>query len=132
VQARLLALWPALRAPLLQSLDVRAAERTESLQTQLGERSAKESADITAVLRELQRSISAELHEPEYKQMELSLWPQSERTQFQLNQAALRKRLEEIPGEIEAETARVQARYQAPQARLFPVAVTFLVPAGLQ
>ena len=65
-------------------------------------------------------------------QLEFKLWPQSERDQLQRNQAALRKRLEEIPDEIGEETKRVQARYADPQARLFPVAVTFVVPAGLE
>jgi len=132
VQPALLALWPSLRGPLLTSLDVRAADRTESLQAQLAERAAKEAADITAVLEELARSISAELNAPVVPQMQLELWPASERDQFQRNQAALRKRLAEIPGEIEAETRRVAARFANPQARLFPVAVTFLVPEGMR
>jgi hypothetical protein len=43
----------------------------------------------------------------------------------------MRARLKEIPAEIERETAAIQARYANPQARLFPVAVTFLVPEKL-
>jgi hypothetical protein len=132
VQEQLLRLWPTLRPSLLQSLDARAGDRGASLQAQLAERAAKEAADITAVLEELARSITNELNEPEFVQMQLDLWPQSERDQFQRNQAALRKRLAEIPGEITAETQRVQARFANPQARLFPVAVTFLVPEGLR
>ena len=132
VQDQLVSLWPTLRSSLLQALDVRSADRTESLQAQLAERAAKEAADITSVLEELARSITAELNEPEIVQLELDLWPQSERDQFQRNQAALRKRLAEIPGEIAAETQRIQGRFANPQARLFPVAVTFLVPEGLR
>ena len=37
-------------------------------------------------------------------------------------------RVREIPGEIERETAAIRARFADPQARMFPVAVTFLVP----
>ncbi len=132
VQEQLLALWPALRPALMQSLEVRSADRTQSLQAQLAERAAKEAADIRSVLEELARSITAELNEPEVVQLSLNLWPQTEREQFQRNQAALRKRLTEIPGEIEAETQRVLARFADPQARLFPVAVTFLAPEGLE
>ncbi len=132
VQEQLLNLWPALRPSLMQSLEVRSADRTQSLQAQLAERAAKEAADIRSVLEELARSITAELNEPEVVQLSLNLWPQTEREQFQRNQAALRKRLTEIPGEIEAETQRVLARFADPQARLFPVAVTFLAPEGLE
>ena len=131
VQEQLLQLWPDLRPSLLQALEARSADRTASLQAQLAERAAKEAADITAVLEELAASITAELNEPEVVQLQLDLWPQSERDQFQRNQAALRKRLAEIPGEIAAETQRIQARFADPQARLFPVAVTFLVPEGM-
>ena len=74
------------------------------------------------------RTIQGELAEPEYTQLELELWPKSEREQLVRNEAALRRRLEEIRGEIEQETARSAARYANPKARLFPVAVTFLVP----
>jgi hypothetical protein len=44
---------------------------------------------------------------------------------------ALRHRLEQIPAEIEQETALVRSRFADPEARLFPVAVTFLVPERL-
>ncbi|KKL69031.1 hypothetical protein LCGC14_2119050, partial [marine sediment metagenome] len=37
----------------------------------------------------------------------------------------------EIPGEIERETEAIRARFANPQARMFPVAVTFLVPDKL-
>ena len=40
-------------------------------------------------------------------------------------------RLAEIPAEIEAEQAVIQARYADPQPRLFPVALAFLVPEKL-
>ncbi len=42
----------------------------------------------------------------------------------------LRRRLEEIPAEIERETAAIRARYADPEPRLFPVAVTLPRPAG--
>jgi len=51
--------------------------------------------------------------------------------QLTRNTAALRRRLELIPGEIEAEQAAIRDRFADPQPRLFPVAVTFLVPERL-
>ena len=47
------------------------------------------------------------------------------------NTQALRHRLVEIPGEIEAEQAAICARYADPEPRMFPVAVTFLIPARM-
>ena len=43
----------------------------------------------------------------------------------------MRARLREIPAEIARETAAAAARFSSLQPRLFPVAVTFLVPRRL-
>ena len=59
------------------------------------------------------------------------MFSSSEREQYNRNVAALQARLAQIPVEIEQETAAIRARYAAPQPRLFPVAVTFLVPERL-
>jgi hypothetical protein len=40
----------------------------------------------------------------------------------------LQARADAIPAEIEQETAAIRERFAEPQPRLFPVAVTFLVP----
>ena len=92
----------------------------------MAERAEKEAADIRTVLEELTRAIETELTEPEYEQ--LALWPKAEREQLVRNETALHRRLTEIPGEIAQETALIAQRYANPQARLFPVAVTFLLP----
>ncbi len=60
--------------------------------------------------------------------MQLTLFDDPEREQFERNKLALQSRLKEIPAEIERETAAIKARYVNPQPRMFPVAVTFLVP----
>jgi DNA-binding NtrC family response regulator len=44
------------------------------------------------------------------------------------NMDALRARLREIPAEIERETAAAAAGFSNLQSRMYPVAVTFLVP----
>lgn len=54
--------------------------------------------------------------------------PELLKLHFEHNAASLRARAAQIPGEIEAETAGIQAHYAEPHPRLFPVAVTFLVP----
>ena len=51
-----------------------------------------------------------------------------EKDQFERNKDFLRDRSKAIPAEIERETMAIKSRYANPQPRLFPVAVTFLVP----
>ena len=55
-------------------------------------------------------------------------WVDEERQQLERNMNALRARVREIPAEIQRETAAIKARFEDPQPRMFPVAVTFLVP----
>ncbi len=129
VRQTLLGLYPSLVPSLTQALEARMRDRIDGLQRKLGERAAKEAGDIRAILTELQQAIARELDEPEFVQ--LSLFEDYEQEQFRRNQESMRARLKEIPAEIERETAAIQARYANPQARLFPVAVTFLVPQKL-
>ncbi|MCW5883280.1 MAG: DISARM system SNF2-like helicase DrmD, partial [Anaerolineae bacterium] len=117
VKARLVELWPTIEASLKQSLEARAKERTASLERQLAERAEKEAADITAILRELERQIQAELDGPGYEQLELFTVP--EREQYQRDVSVLRARLDQIPAEIEQEVKQVHQRYADPQPRLF-------------
>jgi hypothetical protein len=51
-----------------------------------------------------------------------------ERSQREIDLGGLRARLEEIPQELARETAHLRDRYRDPKPRLFPVAVTFLIP----
>jgi hypothetical protein len=67
------------------------------------------------------------MNHPEYAQPTL-FDTGEERAQFERNKVALHIRLKEIPAEIEREVAAVQKRYSDPQPRMFPVAVTLLVP----
>jgi hypothetical protein len=122
----LLGLYPKLAPSLATALQARTEDRTAGLQKKLAERADKEADDIRAILTELKRSIEEELDQPEVVQ--LTLFDEPEREQFERNKLALQSRLKEIPAEIERETAAVKARYADPQPRMFPVAVTFLVP----
>jgi hypothetical protein len=126
VKKELKAMWPKLETPLVQAMEARMKDRIESMQKLLEERKQKEIQDTRAVLKELQVMIERELAEPEYAQLEL--WSNSEREQYNRNVAALRLRLKQIPDELEKEIESVNKRYADPQPRLFPVAVTFLVP----
>ena len=131
LHTRLAAQWPKHQDALLAALEARMRERATSMAKHLSERCDKEVADITAILTELRRAIEAELHEPVVSQLLLPAFSDAEREQFARNEESLRARVAQIPGELAAETAAIRARYTNPSPRLFPVAVTFLVPEGL-
>jgi hypothetical protein len=126
VKDSLLALYPKLAPSLATALQGRTEDRTTGLQKKLAERATKEANDIRAILTELKRAIEEELGQP--GPVQLTLFDDPERDQFERNKLAIQGRLKEIPGEIERETEAVRARYANPQPRMFPVAVTFLVP----
>ncbi len=126
VMDKLLELYPSLTTSLASALEARMKDRVSGLEKRLAERAEKEANDIASILTELKKSIEAEINEPEYAQ--LSLFDDPEREQFERNKNAMRTRAKEIPEEIERETKAIKARFANPQARMFPVAVTFLVP----
>jgi hypothetical protein len=130
MQKQLLKLWDKFASPLAQSLEARMKDRTSGLQKKLGERATKEAQDIEAILLELKRAIDTELDEPEDEQ--LSLFDDLEKNQFERNRDFLRDRSKAIPTEIERETAAIRSRFADPQPRMFPVAVTFLVPERMR
>ena len=129
MQKQLLELWDKFAPALAQSLEARMKDRTSGLQKKLAERAEKEAEDIEAILLELKKAIETELDDPEYQQ--LALFDDPEKEQFERNKDFLRARSKEIPAEIERETAAIRARFADPQPRMFPVAVTFLVPERL-
>ena len=55
-------------------------------------------------------------------------WAEPEKQQRERDRRSLESRLAEIPGELARETEHLRSRYRDPQPRLFPVAVTFLIP----
>ncbi len=129
VRQRLAALWPQLAHPLLTALDARGRDRTDSIRNQLANRAAEEVEKITRVLRDLEAAIRAEVGRPPDPQRHL--FTEMEREQEDRNLDFLRHRLTELPAELARETEAIRRRYADPQPRLFPVAVTFLVPEGL-
>lgn len=129
IQQKLAGLWSSYAEALRRSLETRMRDRTNSLQRDLKNRENKEVADITAILTELQRSILTELEEPAFKQLEL--FNTVEKEQFERNINSLRMRVEQIPQEIEQETVAIRARFQDPTPRLFPLAITYLIPQKL-
>jgi hypothetical protein len=131
VKKKLLALWPKNADALRQALEARMKDRAESLQKLLADRAQKETQDITAILTELQKAIQEQLNDPFYQQEYLPGMAPVEQEQFERNVDALRRRIQQIPKEIERESTAIQGRFADPQPRMFPVAVTFLVPEKL-
>ena len=128
VKEKLQALWPKNAESLRLAAEARTREKTDSMKRTLAERATKESDDITTILTELQRAIQEQLDDPFYREQYLPGMAPTEVEQFERNVDALRRRLHEIPREIEKETEAIKARFADPQPRMFPVAVTFLVP----
>lgn len=129
IEARFQALWPKQRDALLTSLEVRRAERTKNLEKNFEELAEKEVNKLRMIMTELQRGIQEHLNAKDDPQLTLDLGgDEPGRQQRDRDLAALRRRLTEIPDEIERESAHIRSRFRNPSARLFPVAVTWLIP----
>lgn len=123
-------LWPKLEPSVVQALDARKNDRMQHLVSTLERRRDKDIEDIVRILGELKASVEAQLNqssEPE----QLTMWGDTERDQLRRNLNALRARVDSIPKEIEHESEVIRTRYSNNEARVFPVALTFVVPEGL-
>jgi len=127
---RLQELWPSLEEAVLEALKARTKERTRNQGSRLEERRDREVSDMQTILQDLARRIHEGMEEPPKEQ--LLLWSTEEQEQLRRNVDGLRARLREIPDEMLREEAAIRERYAEPSDRLFPVALTFLVPEGLR
>ena len=127
IETRFRGLWPKYRDPLLAALDARMNERTKNLAKTLQERADRDVGKLKAIMSELQKTIQAELNDKEGPR-QLHMFAMDERDQWERDRSALRRRTQEIPEEIERESEHIQSRFANPSARLFPVAVTWLIP----
>lgn len=121
-------MWPTHRDGLHRALEARMRDRTKTLRNRLDERADSEVAAMRNAITELLNNIRTELTAVP-PQMELFSTP--EREQLERDRNALERRLDELPEEMSLEEARIRARYASPSPRLFPVSVTYLVPAGM-
>ncbi len=131
MQQNLAAQWPNHRDELATALNSRMRERAISLQKKLADRATKEEKDIRVILTELQQNIRQEIQRPEVVQLQLEGFSTDERQQYERDLNALEERARQIDSEIQQEVARIRQRFADPQPRLFPVAVTYLVPEHL-
>ena len=86
---------------------------------------------MDAILTELERNIHETLDDTRQWEQVSLFEIESERDQLHQDQEALVRRLDGLPALREQETAALRRRYAEPQARWFPAAVTFLVPAAI-
>ncbi len=129
IEARFQALWGKNRDALLLALETRRVERTKNLEKNLEELAEKEVNKIKSVMTELKRAIQGELDRKDGPQMLLDLGgDEPGKRQRENDLAALRRRIKEIPEEIQRESDHIRSRFANPSARLFPVAVTWLIP----
>lgn len=129
IESRFQNLWSKHQDALMSALDARKVDRTKNLEKHLDELAEKEVNKLTTVMTELQRAIQAELERKDGPQMMLDLGgDEPGKQQRERDLAALRRRFNEIPEEIQRESEHLRSRFTNPAARLFPVAVTWLIP----
>jgi Helicase conserved C-terminal domain len=133
VKGELVDLWDNIAGPLYDAVEARGRERADSLARTLTDRARGDVEAIAAVLTDLRATIEAQLDDLEGdRQVQLTLnFDLDEREQFRRDVDALRRRLDDIPGEIEREQDAIRRRYADPIPRLFPAAVTFLLPPAV-
>ena len=119
----------ALRA----ALQARAGDRARQLTATLAARAQEEQQHVAATLSELAATIRSKLSSEHGDQLLLFTGLEldaGERQQAERDLRSLTARLDAIPEQIEAEQAAIARRYDEPAHRLFPAAVTLLVPEG--
>jgi superfamily II DNA or RNA helicase len=131
-QDELAAAWPRLRDAVFASVQARANDLRNGVMRLLDESVNVEITSLRTVMTQLADAIRRELDESAHGRAEqLSMFDATnarERSQVARDIDALRRRLEEIPGEIERDAERLQRRYKDPHQAVFPAAVTLLVP----
>ncbi len=115
------------------ALQARAGDRARQLTTTLANRAEQEQQHVAATLSELEATIRREAFGEQGDQLQLITGLQldaGDRRQVERDVKALQVRVDAIPAEIATEQAAIARRYADPTHRLFPAAVTLLVPQG--
>jgi hypothetical protein len=115
---------------LLTAIDARMNDRVTGINRELEQRRDRDLKDIESVMTELASSIKARLDDDDDGQMFLEGMTPDEKDQLDRNRDALRRRLAAIPADLKREQEEIRRRFADPTPRLFPLAVTILVPEG--
>jgi superfamily II DNA or RNA helicase len=122
--------WEAIVGSLQAAIEQRGRDVAESIERRLAERKDEDIKRIREVLAELATRIRAQLDKYANEGEQLQLFDPVEQAQFEQDIASLRRRLDEIPREIEQEVAAIERRYASPVPRVFPASVSILIPDG--
>lgn len=123
--------WAKLQDNVLGALQRRRGDVFNGLNRTFEVRANDDAEAVERILNELKASIEALLISPDFEQLRLDLTTsgkESERAQLRFDEESLQRRLTEIPTEIEREQEAVRARYADPVPRMFPAALTLIVP----
>jgi hypothetical protein len=131
IREALAAAWPNFEEQLLGALATRAGARADGLAKALADKVEDDVAVMRSVLEGLRSSILAELADLERPEQLVFEFDTDERAAFSRDLEALRARAEAIPAEIEREEVAIRSRHEDQALRIFPAAVTFLVPRRL-
>jgi superfamily II DNA or RNA helicase len=132
VEDALAAVWaPTIEGPLREALGARSNERADSLERHIVDECARQIQASSAVLSQLQTQIQSYLTSLDQPQQLTLGFDDDEKRQFERDLDALRSRVLEIPEEIEREAVEIRRRFESRSLRMFPVAITFLVPKRL-
>ncbi len=126
--------WGDLQDNVLSALRRRRGDVFNGLNRTFEARANDDAEAVERILNELKASIEALLVSPDFEQLRLDLTSggkESERAQLRFDEESLKRRLTEIPTEIEQEQRSVRARYADPMPRMFPAALTLIVPERL-
>ena len=126
--------WETLQDSVLGALRRRRGDVFNGLSRTFEARANDDAQAVERILNELKASIEALLVSPEFEQLQLTLQSsgkESERAQLRFDEESLQRRLTEIPDEIEREQEAVRVRYADPVPRMFPAALTLIVPERL-
>jgi hypothetical protein len=121
-------IWPQLEPSVMSAVEARTKDRMRNLESTLNIRKEKLIKDMTSILLQLKTTIEKELADIA-RPKQLELWPTEEKSQCERDIANLKERIEDIPEEIEEEKRSIEAQFELPLARTFPVAICLYVPS---
>lgn len=114
----------------VSALEARMRDRVGSIERELEQRRDRDLSDIETVIKELEQAIRSGFEDAADGQLFLEGLAPDEQDQLNRNRDALERRLAALPDELDKEQSAIRSRYSSPQPRLFPLAVTILVPEG--
>ncbi len=120
--AQLRARWPQLEPILKRTLEARMKERTETLTTRILRKRDSEKKDIEQILLELKKNLEKGLDQPDQLELDFGELDRTDHSNL------LKHRISQIPEEIQREQAALDEKYDEPTPRLFPVAITIVLP----